>query len=411
MPMNAALDRILDAERDGVLRLACELVRTNSQIPPAGDERAIVDVVRRRAEELGLGSGALAGAGGSRPSLVLRIRGERPGPSLMLCGHLDTKPVGDAGPQWRTDPLEPTLVDGAVFGLGTSDMKGAVAAMLYAAHALVRADALRGELVLALVADEEAGANHGAKLVAPELAGTVDAGIIGEPSGWERDWQGLHVLSRGLCCFRIRVRGMQMHSSLSDRMPSVNANQVMADLLLRLPDELELEYPAHRLAGVRPTLNAGVLTGGGVSFGVVPGEAEFACDLRTVPGMTRDGVDAALRAWIERMRAVHPAVTLDLAYEPGLSWIPCAEIDPDHPLVTATRDAARHVLGAAPPLSMFPGTTDAPWFAAAGIPTVPSFGPGILTYCHGPNEYVSAEAVQQAARIYAHAVAGYAPTG
>src|SRR5699024_6605269 len=146
-------------------------------------------------------------------------------------------------------------------------------------------------------------------------------------------------------------------SSLSDRMPSVNANEVMADLLLRLPGELELQYPAHRLAGVRPTLNPGVLARGGVSYGVLPGEAEFACDLRTVPGLTRDGVDASLRSWLTQMRAVHPGVSLELSYEPGLEWIPCAEIDLDHPLVTATQRAADHVLGAAPALSMFPGTT------------------------------------------------------
>lgn len=401
------LDRILEAERANLLELTCELVRTNSQVPPYGDERTIVTLVQQVADRLGLGTGEIMSVEETRPNLVLRVPGNADAPTLMLNGHLDTKPVGDALPLWRTDPLEPTVVDSKLYGLGTSDMKAAVAAMLYAAHALVRTDAVRGDLLLVLVADEEAGANFGSKFVAPKLAGRADACLIGEPSGWEHDWQGLHVLSRGICCFRIRVHGTQMHSSLSDRMPSVNAVQKMAEVLLRLPAEVRFEHPPHVLEDVAPTLNAGVTASGGVSYGVVPGEAEFRCDLRTVPGMTHESVDAALREWIGRVQENDSSLQLELEYEPSLTWIPSAQIDLEHPLVVAARAAAAHVLGAAPPTTMFPGTTDAPWFDRAGIPTIPSFGPGILTYCHGPNEFVSVEAIHQAARIYARTAAGY----
>lgn len=401
------LDDVLEAERGNLLEFARELVRTNSQIPPHGDERAIVELVQQQADQLGLGTGEIISRDEARPNLVLRIPGVGGGPTLMLNGHLDTKPVGDAGPLWRTDPFEPTIIDGKLYGLGTSDMKAAVAAMLYAAHALLRTESLPGELLIVLVADEEAGANYGSRFLAPTLAGRADACLIGEPSGWEHDWQGLHVLSRGICCFRIRVHGTQMHSSLSDRMPSVNAVQKMAEVLLRLPQELQLDYPPHVLDDVAPTLNAGVTASGGVFYGVVPGEAEFRCDLRTVPGMTHESVDAALRSWIARAQESDPSLRLELEYEPSLTWIPSAQIDLEHPLVVAARHAAEHVLGAAPPTTMFPGTTDAPWFDQAGIPTIPSFGPGILTYCHGPNEFVTVEAIHQAARIYAHTAAGY----
>lgn len=401
------LDDVLEAERANLLELTSELVRTNSMIPPDGDERAIVDLVRERADQLGLGRGEISCCDESRPNLILRVPGTGDGPTLMLNGHLDTKPVGDAGPLWRTDPFEPTVVDGRLFGLGTSDMKAAVAAMLYAAHALVRTGTPRGDLLIVLVADEEAGANYGSRFLAPTLAGQADACLIGEPSGWEHDWQGLHVLSRGICCFRIRVRGTQMHSSLSDRMPSVNAVQKMAEVLLRLPREVRLDHPPHTLDDVAPTLNTGVTASGGVFYGVVPGEAEFRCDLRTVPGMTHESVDAALRGWIARAQEEDPSLRLELEYEPTLTWVPSAQIDLEHPLVAAARHAAAHVLGTAPPTTMFPGTTDAPWFDQAGIPTIPSFGPGILTYCHGPNEFVTVEAIQQAARIYAHTAAGY----
>ncbi len=156
-----------------------------------------------------------------------------------------------------------------------------------------------------------------------------------------------------------------------------------------------------------PTLNVGVLVSGGVYFGVVPGLAEFGCDLRTLPGMTEAGVRESLERWLAKHRVTDPELDAEVIFEPGLTWVPPAEIDRAHPLVGAAQSAAREVLGASPPLSVFPGGTDAPWFDAAGIATIPSFGPGILTNCHGPNEYVSVASVVQAARIYARIVLSY----
>ncbi len=401
-----AIDAYLDRHRDELVELCADLVAIDSQIPPHADERAIVAFLADRMEALGLGRGEVVAAVPERPNLVTRVRGSGGGPTLALNGHLDTKPVGEARRLWDSDPLVPEVRDGHLYGLGTTDMKGAVAAMVYAAAALVEAGGPAGDLVLAFVADEEAGGNLGARHLAPRLTG-IDACLVGEPSGWERDWQGLHLVSRGLCCFRIRVRGTQMHSSLSDRMPSVNASLRMADLMVRIRDALRLDHPPHPLGDVAPTLNVGVLVEGGVYFGVVPGSAEFACDLRTLPGMTAEQVRAAIDAWLDERRAADPDLDVEVVYEDGLEWIPAAEIPAGHPLVEAAASAAADVLGAAPPLSVFPGTCDAPWFAGAGIPTIPSFGPGVLTCAHGPNERVSVESLHQAARIYAHTAARY----
>ena len=402
-----ATDAYLAEHRAELTELVAELVRIDSQIPPYADERRVVAFLRERMSDLGLGDADVIAAEPERPNLVLRIAGAGGGPTLMLNGHLDTKPVGDASGLWQSDPLIPELRNGRLYGLGTSDMKGAVAAMTFAALALRESGAtLAGSLLLAFVADEEAGGTFGSKVVAPLLT-QVDACLIGEPSGWEHDWQGLHLVSRGVCCFRIRVHGTQMHSSLSDRMPSVNASRRMADLLVSLEDELDLDVVPHPLGSVKPTLNVGVLVSGGVAFGVLPGLAEFGCDLRTLPGMSESGVRAALERWLDERRAANPDLAVELAFEPGLTWVPPAEIPPEHPLVLVTQSVAADVLGVPPPLSVFPGGTDAPWFAAAGIPTIPSFGPGILACAHGPNEYIDVESVCQAARIYARVAARY----
>jgi acetylornithine deacetylase/succinyl-diaminopimelate desuccinylase-like protein len=405
-PDPAAVDAYLEAHRDALESLLAELVAIDSRIPPDADERAIVAFLRDRMAALGLDGGEVVAAQSDRPNLVARLPGAGAGPTLMLNGHLDTKPVGDARELWRSDPLVPEVHDGRLFGLGSADMKAAVAAMVFAAAAVAATGRLAGDLVLAFVADEEAGATQGAKFLAPRLEG-IDAVLVGEPSGWEHDWQGLHLVSRGLCCFRVNVRGTQMHSSLSDRMPSVNAAQAMASLMVGIADELELDFVPHPLGGAAPTLNVGVLAEAGVFFGVVPGHAQFACDLRTLPGMSEEQVRASIEAWLQSRRDADPTLDAGIEFEPGLEWIPPSEIEPGHPLVEAAQGAARRVLGDAPPLSVFPGTCDAPWFSAAGMPTIPSFGPGLLTCCHGPNEWVDLARVHEAARIYAHTAIGF----
>lgn len=386
--------------------LVSALIAINSQIPPYGDEQAVIAFLRQYTDGHGLGAGTTVSKDPSRPNLMIRIDSGQPGPVLGLCGHVDTKPVGDAADQWRTDPFTATDLDGMIFGLGTSDMKAAVAAMVISARALHDVGAITaGALELILVADEEAGASYGSRWLAPRL-GHLDACVIGEPSGWERDWQGLHLISRGLSCFRIQVAGTQRHSSLSDRLPSTNASLEMARLMTDMKDTLRLTYPPQPFDELRPTVNIGVLVQGGVFFGVVPGEATFGCDIRTVPGMTQEQLASDLQIWLEKA-CERLGMDAALSFEPGLTWIDSSTVRADEPIVQAAREACTISLATPPPLSFFPGTTDAPWFTREGIPTIPSLGPGVLTYCHGPNEAVSARSVHEAASIYAHLAAGF----
>ena len=299
--------------------LVADLVAIDSQIPPYADERAVVAHLRQQGEARGLGAGEVMAAAPERPNLVLRVDGNPDGRRLGLCGHVDTKPVGDAAHLWRTDPLVATEIDGMLYGLGTSDMKAAVAAMVIAAQACVEAGITEhGSLELALVADEEAGAQFGSKWLAPQLT-HWDGCLIGEPSGWERDWQGLHLVSRGLSCFRITVLGTQRHSSLSDRLPAVNASMQLATLMSRMPSDLVITHPSQQFDDLRPTVNPGVMINGGVYYGVVPGEAMFACDIRAVPGMTLESLTEDLHAWLERAEQ-ELGIEARLEFEPDLTW-------------------------------------------------------------------------------------------
>jgi acetylornithine deacetylase/succinyl-diaminopimelate desuccinylase-like protein len=331
----------------------------------------------------------LAGAE-ERPNVVGEVgRGDR---SLILNAHLDTKPPG-AEDEWETPPYEPVVRDGRLYGLGSTDMKGGVTAMVYAGAALAEADELPGTVKVVLSADEEAGSAFGVRFLAATRAVEADAALVGEPTGLRSPWEYLAVASRGISCFQVTARGTQMHSSLSDRLPSVNASVKLARVLVRLADELRLPEGA--------TLNVGVTLRGGIYFGVYPGEAECGVDVRTVPGMTLEALQAEVERLLERLREEDPELDVAAEWIPDLAWFPPSAIDPNHPLVAAAESAAHDVLGRELPRGVMPAFTDGTNWSEAGIPSIPALGPGLLPLAHRPNEYVTVSEIAEAARIYA----------
>jgi acetylornithine deacetylase len=392
-----ALLEHLTAREGELIELARTLVATPSVNPP-GDERAVAAVVRGRLAAHGITDVVEHGPAPERPSLLARLGGGA-GRTLMLCGHLDTKPPGDLE-AWRTDPWDPVIEGGELYGLGSGDMKGAVAAMIEAAGALQAVGLPSGTLVLALVADEEAGSTLGARWLADKGLLHADAAVIGEPGGVVREWEAIDLVSRGAALFKVRVRGTQMHSSLSDRLPAVNATVAMARLAERMHRELRdaLTFDPHPLCPLGPTVNVGVMAKAGIFYGVYPGEAELACDIRTLPGMTSESVEADLEAFLARAAAEDPELDARLVMD---FFIPATEISPDEPVVRALQEAAALVLDEPPALAAFPGATDAAHLqGTAGIPTVASFGPGFLQRAHSPNESVSVRGIVEAARLY-----------
>jgi acetylornithine deacetylase/succinyl-diaminopimelate desuccinylase-like protein len=333
-----------------------------------------------------------------RPNLIGEVGSS--GPVLMLNGHLDTKPPG-AESEWESGPYEPAIRTGRLYGLGSTDMKGAVAAMIFAGAALAEVGVPTGTVKVVLGADEEAGSRHGAHFLAGRPDAAADAAIVGEPTGMATPWAYLAVASRGIACYRVSVRGTQMHSSLSDQVRSVNASVKLAQVLTRMAAAFRPRYPVDARTGARPTVNLGVTLEGGVIFGVYPGHAQFGIDIRTVPGMTASGLAADFAFFLEEMRSEDPDLDVSAEPVPELGWFPPSAIDPGHPLVTAASSAAGSVLGREVPLGVMPAFTDGTHWHLAGIPCIPAFGPGSLLLAHQPNEYVTVEEIVQAARIYA----------
>jgi acetylornithine deacetylase len=391
-------ETFLEQRQDELLEFTAELIRTPSHNPP-GDQSQVAEIVCSRLNELGAAEAAVVTAAPGRHNVLASVTEDGEAPVLVLNGHLDTKPPGDLA-AWNTPPYEPTRQNGSLIGLGTADMKGAVAAITYAAGAVAAARPA-GTLRVVFTADEETGGAYGSKWLAEQGLLHGDACVIAEPCGVHTEWEAIRVVSRGVAIFRLTVLGTEMHSSLTDELGGVNASLKMAQLMTRMASASSelLHFTPHPLADHGPTFNVGLLVEAGLGYGVCPPVATFLSDVRALPGMTAESIEADVRGFIAEMQRNDPQLQFDLEM---VNWTPPAEIDGSHPIVRALHDAAEAVLGASVPLGVFPGGTDAPYFSGvAGIPTVPAFGPGLLPYAHAPNEQISTSSVLEAARIYA----------
>ena len=378
-----------------VLQWTERLIALDSQNPGCG-EGAVADAVESACSALGFEVRRVELVPG-RPNLFVTVDRGR-GPHLGLCGHLDTKPIGQAIQEWRSDPFRLTIEGNLAFGLGTSDMKGAIAAMLVAL-ARFADDGPSGTLTVALTADEEQGSTAGARaLVASTSLPNFDALVIGEPSGIDTPWESLHLVSRGISCFDVEVRTQQGHSGLSDRLGR-NAVLVAADLLEALPG-LRPTVSDPGPVACRPTVNPGMHIEGGVTFGTWPGWCTVGTEVRLVPGMDRDRVQRQVEDFVRG--AIGEIAEATVRWRPGsMGWMPAVGLDPNAPIAQAAQRACVRVLGHELPVTAYPGGTDATYFMGeAGIPTIASLGPGWLSVAHGANECVGLDQLETAVDLY-----------
>ena len=393
-----------------VLDIAQELVRTPSPNPP-GDERAAAALVRDLLPELQLPGARIIARNESRPNLLITLDFGPGGRHLVLSGHLDTKPVADA--TWSVDPFGADVVGDRLYGLGSADMKSALAAMLVAASRLASDAPSRGRLSLLFTADEENGSAYGAHHVADSDPLDADGVVIGEPGGIDKDYDRLHLVSRGIARLRLIASGRQGHSSLSDEFGTRNAGVDAARLVTEVADSLAVDTPenVHGLSGWTPTVNTGMAYRGGVGFGVLPGVMAVDTEVRLLPGMRREDVTKAFTTLADRV-SQETGREFQIEFDqPPADWLPATLVAPGNPLVEEARAACRTVLDTDPTLAVFPGTTDATWFdAVQGLPTLPALGPGLLRRAHAADEWVSIQAVRQAVEIYTHLARAYCST-
>ncbi|NJC36536.1 succinyl-diaminopimelate desuccinylase [Xanthomonas arboricola] len=363
-----------------VLQLTCELIARASVTPDDAGCQALIAQRLKAAgftcEHLRLGQvdnlWATHGSGA---------------PVLVLLGHTDVVPPGPRE-AWTSDPFDPQIRDGVLYGRGTADMKGSVAAFAVAAEQVVAAHPQHaGTLAVLLTSDEEGDAIDGVRRVA-ELLRTrgqaIDWCITGEPSSTERLGDLLRVGRRGSLSGTLTVKGVQGHVAYPHkaRNPIHLAAPALAELVARQWDEGFESFP--------PTsLQISNIHAGTGANNVIPGELQVAFNLRYTPLWDAPRLEADIVALLDRHR-------LDYA----LRWHRSGEpfYTPEGRLRSVAREVLGQFAGAPPEESTGGGTSDARFIAPLGAQCI-EVGP-VNASIHQVDEHVRVADLQALPALY-----------
>jgi succinyl-diaminopimelate desuccinylase len=389
----AANTPIIDA--DAVVGFTRELVRIPSVFDPARglNEEPVADLVAERMRAFGWSPRVDIVADG-RPNVIATIDGDSPGRTLMFEGHTDVVTEGDAS-NWTVDPFGGELRDGRIYGRGSADMKSGVAAMLFAADAIVRSGSFPGQIVVAALVDEEGMMSGVRDFVQRGRAEGIDGAICCEPEGGE-----ICHAAKGALRLRIDLLGKMAHGAMP--FEGRNPNRAVAaviDRLTELEQRLHDAHAPHEHLG-QPWITPTVLRAGApAQMNVLPATATLWVDVRTVPAIDHD----VLIAEVEEVVTDAAGASGVTAAVSVIDNRPAVELAPDDPLVRAVWDAHTAVAATPARLGGVPGTTDGTMLTAlASVPTV-VYGPGGKWIAHQADEFVDVADILEHATVYVEA--------
>jgi succinyl-diaminopimelate desuccinylase len=371
-------------DRDLVIELTGDLVRFRSVNPP-GNEGEVADYLAGRLRALGLQAEIQVVQEG-RANVIARLRGGD-APPLVFTGHLDVVPPG--GQPWEHDPFAAEMANGRMYGRGTADMKGGVAAIVTAMAALARAGFQPvGDIILAATCGEEAGMLGAIAMVNAASLPSGGRLVVAEPT----DLNVFHG-EKGVLWLKVRALGRTAHGS----MPWLGANAISA--IARLIPQLEaypFPFEESPLLG-KPSLSVNVISGGNKT-NVVPDVCEIEVDMRTVPTQSHaELVDHVHRLAEDVAREVHPDIRIEVEVDQDVVAL---ETDRHHELVEATIESVRAVRGRDPEVGGVTYGTDGAHLGPGFSMPVVICGPGANGMAHQPDEYVEVEQLVHAAEIY-----------
>ena len=366
-----------------VAELAAQLVAIESINPDivagGSGEGKVARFVAEWCERAGLET-TLSEPAPGRPNVIAVARGRGGGRSLLLNAHMDT--VGVAG---MTDPQVPRLDGGRLYGRGSYDMKGSLAACMLATAEAAR-HALQGDVILTAVADEEF-ASVGTEAVAASMH--ADAAIVTEPTEMQ-----VAVAHRGFVHLEVEVHGRAAHGSRPHL--GIDAIAKMGRVLVGI-EELDRRLratPTHARVG-SGSVHASLIEGG-QEFSSYPARCILQAERRTIPGETVELAEQELREIVSRGGEGDPDFAADVRAPIFREPFEVAE---DAEIVQVVRRRAASVLGAEPELVGVSFWADSALLAAAGIPTV-LLGP-IGEGAHAEVEWVDIASLEQCVEIYA----------
>ena len=388
---------MLRIDEAGVIDFAKRLIAIPS---PSGQERRCAEMVAGEMERVGFGDVTMD----ERNNVLARIGGSEDD-ALLFLAHTDHADVGN-----MDDPFGAGEIDGAPFGQngrviwgrGACDMKGALAAMVYAGEALLRAanpetsggTVPRREIILLAFAMEEMGRTEGLRYaLAHHDFSRVSMAVSGEATGLR-----VHRGHRGSMEFLITVRGKTSHSSDPGR--GVNAIFQMSRFLAALRDSYRM--PRHGFLGPATFTVIDIAASPGRATPIVPDRCEIVLDRRTLPGETLESVEAELRALTATLEGEDSTFGADIECTKECRGMLTPE---DAPVVRQLQRARAEVMGQHAPPGAWKFGIDVFDLEDMGIPAA-GFGPGDEIYAHTPQEHVPVEDILTATRVYARMMQG-----
>lgn len=337
-------------------------------------------------------------ASGQKAALLARIGPDAPG-GLMLSGHVDVVPVD--GQTWTVPPFQMTRQNGRLYGRGTTDMKGFVAAMLALAE---RAPRLARPLWLAISYDEEVGCVGVRPMLAAIAARNIrpDLVLVGEPTSLR-----LGLGHKGKLAFTVTATGVARHSSEAPL--ALNALHLAGDFMTAvraLQDEVAAHGPKEDGYSVpHATLHVGRMTGGTV-VNLVPDHAELLMEVRMMaaddPAALTDHLHQIADRIMAPFRAAFPTARLTVTETggyPGMST----------PLSAAVHTFATCLPSGTRPCKLSYGTEGGLFAQSLGVPVV-ICGPGDMAQGHRPDEYIDASQLAACDAVLNRALADFCVT-
>jgi succinyl-diaminopimelate desuccinylase len=410
-----ALCRTIDGRREELVELTRDLVRFPTINPPGEAYRPCVEFIGARMRRRGFVAEYVRAEGTPgdhdrypRVNVIARRESGTAGPCVHFNGHVD---VVETGAGWTVDPFAGVIRDGKLFGRGTCDMKGGLAAAIVAVEALIDSGIpLPGTLEISGTVDEESGGYGGVHYLAERgwfSPPRVDHVIIPEPLNVDRVCIG----HRGVWWAEIETHGRRAHGSMpflgdcAVRHMNAVLDRFEADLLPRLAAR-KTEMPVVPSGARHSTLNINSihggleeLRGGGLPAACVPDSCRMVIDRRLLIEESLDGVKDEVRNLLEglvRERAGFSYSMRDLfEVKPILA-------DRNGPVARNTAAAVRRVLGRDAEFICSPGTYDQKHIDRVGkLKDCIAYGPGILDLAHQPDEYVLIDDLVSSAKVMA----------
>jgi succinyl-diaminopimelate desuccinylase len=407
------LFKAIDGRRDELVELTRALVRFPTVNPPGEAYRPCAEFIGERLSARGFAVDYVRAAGTPgdndhypRINVIARRAGAVPGPCVHFNGHID---VVQRGAGWTLDPFAAVVKDGKVFGRGTCDMKGGLAAAIIAVETLIDSTAkMPGTLEISGTVDEESGGYGGVHYLAERgwfSPPRVDHVIIPEPLNVDRVCIG----HRGVWWAEIQTHGRMAHGS----MPFLGdcAVRHMHALIDRFERDLYPKLAArHTDMPVVPpgarhsTLNINSIHGGqaempGYPAPIVPDSCRMVIDRRLLIEESLDSVKAEVVELLEQVVKDRAGFRYSIR---DIFEVRPSMADRNGPVARSTAAAIRRVLGRDPEFVCSPGTYDQKHIDRVGkLRDCIAYGPGILDLAHQPDEYVVIDDMVSSAKVMA----------